>query len=266
MEVSNGADYEYHCASRLRAIGWEIKGTGRSGDHGCDIIATLGGIRVAIQCKFSGKPVGNRAVQEIYAAKAHYRGSFAAVITNAGYTPAAETLARSTSVKLLRTKDLEVLDQLVGARCQAPKPASYTYYHSATLRPEPRHKLEPAPPLHLNPPMGCFERTWRRISGIRKRYPPAKILYDNPAGCSDRGYQFRSSEMVARLPPDSEVTTASAESSVMVSSNKVVEPLVRLSERELWACRRCPTILRLPAGKAGFVTCPSCQHRSFYST
>jgi restriction system protein len=77
-----------------------------SGDQGADVIAEKGGIRVVVQCKWYSQPVGNAAVQEAYAAKAHERTDYAFVVTNNAYTKSAKQLAASTGVGLLHANDL----------------------------------------------------------------------------------------------------------------------------------------------------------------
>lgn len=98
--------FEKWCESALRWSGWTAAATKASGDQGADVIATKDGVKVVLQCKLFSRPVGNAAVQEIFAAKAHYRASGAAVVSNQVYTPAAQQLARSCGVKLLHADDL----------------------------------------------------------------------------------------------------------------------------------------------------------------
>ena len=49
---------------------------------------------VVLQCKLYARPVGNKAVQEVAAARTFYDAGFAAVVSNADYTEAARRLAR----------------------------------------------------------------------------------------------------------------------------------------------------------------------------
>jgi restriction system protein len=105
----DGVAYERYCAERLRAAGWDARATQASGDQGADVIAECGGIRLVIQCKRYGKPVGNAAVQEVAAAARYWSGDMAAVVSNAGFTPAARKLSAATGVLLLHHDDLAVL-------------------------------------------------------------------------------------------------------------------------------------------------------------
>jgi restriction system protein len=102
-------EYEIYCASMLRKNGWEASTTKGSSDQGGDVVASHGKTRIVVQCKLYSKPVGNKAIQEAHAAKAHYGADYAAVVTNAGYTEQARQLANTTGVYLLHHADLPVL-------------------------------------------------------------------------------------------------------------------------------------------------------------
>jgi restriction system protein len=99
--------YECMCADILIANGWNARTTKASGDQGVDVIADCGGVRVVLQCKLYSNPVGNGAVQEIFAAMTHEMAHYAAVVTNAGYTSGARQLASTTNVALLHHDDLK---------------------------------------------------------------------------------------------------------------------------------------------------------------
>ena len=108
----DGIAYERYCAARLREAGWQARATQASGDQGADIVAEQGGVRLVVQCKRYAKPVGNGAVQEIAAATRYWSGDMAAVVSNAGFTPAARKLATATGVLLLHHDDLADLRPL----------------------------------------------------------------------------------------------------------------------------------------------------------
>ncbi|MDI2113734.1 restriction endonuclease [Commensalibacter nepenthis] len=103
----NPFDYEIYCAELLNHSGWDAEVTTASGDQGADVIAVKKGVTFIIQCKLYSKPVGNKAVQEVNAAKTFYHADYAAVVSNAAYTTAARQLAASTKVALLHHKTLE---------------------------------------------------------------------------------------------------------------------------------------------------------------
>jgi len=98
--------YERMCADILVANGWNARTTKSTGDQGVDVIADRDGIKLVVQCKLYSNPIGNGAIQEIFAAKAHERAHHAAVVTNAGYTSGARQLANTTGVELLHHENL----------------------------------------------------------------------------------------------------------------------------------------------------------------
>ena len=96
----SGAEFELFVADVFGAMGHRARVVGGSGDQGVDVIVDLGGERVAVQCKNHGKPVGNRAVQQVYAGARHHGCSQAWAVAPAGFTEGAKALARSTGVAL----------------------------------------------------------------------------------------------------------------------------------------------------------------------
>jgi restriction system protein len=102
-------EYEIFCANQLAAAGWNAWTTPVGPDNGVDVIAEKNGKRVVLQCKLYSGAVGNKAVQEAAAARAHEKAHYAAVVTNSRFTSAAKKLASSNSVLLLHHSDLQDL-------------------------------------------------------------------------------------------------------------------------------------------------------------
>ncbi|QGM96184.1 restriction endonuclease [Methylocystis parvus] len=111
-------EFEHYCAELLRRAKWRAEVTPASGDQGVDIVAEKRGRRIVVQCKMYSKPVGNRAVQEIVAGIAHAEAERGVVVTTVGYTAAAQALAESNNVLLLRHQELRRIDRLL-ARTRA---------------------------------------------------------------------------------------------------------------------------------------------------
>ncbi len=78
-----------------------------------DVVAEKNHVRVVLQCKLYKRPVGNKAVQEAAAARAHERANFGFVVSNSKYTQDAEQLASTNSILLLHYSDLRNLDALI---------------------------------------------------------------------------------------------------------------------------------------------------------
>lgn len=103
------SEYEHFCARLLTAKGWQAEATKASGDQGVDVVARWAYRCLVAQAKKYTSPVGNAAVQEVYAGMAHYRADHGAVVTTAGFTPSAHGQARSTGVLLLHHEELAAL-------------------------------------------------------------------------------------------------------------------------------------------------------------
>ena len=81
--------------------------------QGVDIIAKIEDKICCIQCKRYSNPVGNKAVQEIYAGTKFYSGTDSIVVSNAGFTKQAEELARSLRVFLISDSKLAELENFI---------------------------------------------------------------------------------------------------------------------------------------------------------
>lgn len=97
----DGVSFEDYCAHLLSVSGYKkLEMTKASGDQGVDIIATYKREKYAIQCKYYSTPIGNRAIQEVYAGKVYYECDKAMVMTNQGFTRSARALGESVDVQL----------------------------------------------------------------------------------------------------------------------------------------------------------------------
>ena len=109
-ENMSGEEYEEYCKYILKQKGWRVNLTPTSGDQGVDLIASKEYLKVCIQCKRYSKPVGNKAVQEIFAGKQYYDGSHGVLVSNAGFTKSAKSLALKTEIILLSDINLKNLE------------------------------------------------------------------------------------------------------------------------------------------------------------
>jgi restriction system protein len=107
------AEFEAFCAEELRRAGWNARVTMQSRDQGVDVVAEKDDMRVVVQCKLYGRPVGNKSVQEAAAARAHEKARYGIVVTNNRYTPAAEQLASTNGILLLHFSELQNLHNLL---------------------------------------------------------------------------------------------------------------------------------------------------------
>ncbi|MCX5616958.1 restriction endonuclease [Bombella sp. TMW 2.2559] len=102
-------DYERLCAHLLCQAGWRAQATPPGADQGLDIMAEKKGVRLVVQCRLYNRPVGNKAVQEIFTARQHRQAHYAAVVSNAGYTRSAREVAHATGVHLFHHSQLSTL-------------------------------------------------------------------------------------------------------------------------------------------------------------
>ncbi len=101
MDEMEGHDFEYYCADLLKASGFlEVEVTKGSGDFGADILAEKDGVTYAFQCKCYDKPIGVKAVQEIYAGRDFYGRMVGVVMTNQYFTQPAVELASKLNIML----------------------------------------------------------------------------------------------------------------------------------------------------------------------
>ncbi len=111
MDEMEGHDFEYYCADLLRANGFlEVEVTKGSGDFGADILAEKDGVTYAVQCKCYDKPIGVKAVQEVYAGRDFYDRMVGAVMTNQYFTQPAVELARKLNIMLWDRGYLDSMD------------------------------------------------------------------------------------------------------------------------------------------------------------
>ena len=98
----DGHRYEHIVANHLKKMGYNgVSVTKASGDYGVDVIASKGGRKYAVQCKYYSNPVGVEAIQQAVAGMAMYGCSNAMVVTNNTFTAQARTLASKNHVVLL---------------------------------------------------------------------------------------------------------------------------------------------------------------------
>ena len=102
VTYGNGYEYERYVAYWLERKGYRnVLITQPTGDYGADILCTdRDGKKIAVQCKYYGKPVGYKAVEEALGGMHYYGCDMAYVVTNNTYTKQALDAAKKTGVKL----------------------------------------------------------------------------------------------------------------------------------------------------------------------
>ncbi|WP_424237136.1 restriction endonuclease [Bhargavaea ginsengi] len=110
VDEMNGKEFEQFLKLRYEARGYKVRVTPYQNDFGADLVMTRDGRRIVVQAKRWKQNVGIKAVQEIVAAKSHYKAEDAWVVTNSQFTKAAKELASSNGVRLVdRTQLIHIL-------------------------------------------------------------------------------------------------------------------------------------------------------------
>lgn len=110
---SDPFEFEHWTADVLRQSGWDAQATQGSGDQGSDVVANYHNHKCIIQCKLYKSAVGNKAVQEVDAARTFFDGDSAVVVGKSGYTRSAKQLAQKNGVLLLDVSDLLQLSSML---------------------------------------------------------------------------------------------------------------------------------------------------------
>ena len=119
IDYMTGEDFEAYVAQILGRIGfYNVQTTKGSGDQGVDILAEKNGMKYAFQCKRYDKPVGNKAVQEVFSGKFFYHCHTAVVVTNNYFTQSAKDLAYENGVVLW---DRDYMQKFIGEQNEETK-------------------------------------------------------------------------------------------------------------------------------------------------
>lgn len=100
FEKLSGYEFESYLKNLFTLLGYTVVQTSLSGDQGADLIISKDGEKSVVQTKKYTGNVSNGAVQEIVAAKNHYKAQKAIVVTNSSFTKSAIELALSNDVEL----------------------------------------------------------------------------------------------------------------------------------------------------------------------
>ncbi len=110
-EFKTGREFELCCAKLLYYNGYtDVRLTGKSADHGVDILATKDNKLYAFQCKLRNKSsVPRSAVEEIFTGKALYGADEGVLITNSELTRPAYQDAMRLGITVWTTFYLRLL-------------------------------------------------------------------------------------------------------------------------------------------------------------
>jgi len=117
IDLMSGREFEQRLVVAFQQAGFQVRHVGGSRDFGTDLILDQGGVRTVVQAKRWAGSVGQAAVREAAAARAHYGAQRAMVVTNSLFTPSARALAASNKVELW---DRGRLSGFIAGQLQAP--------------------------------------------------------------------------------------------------------------------------------------------------
>ena len=110
IDKLTGPQFEKCLEKILHKLGFEnIERTPLSGDFGADLVANRNDKLFTIQAKRYNRPVGNKAVQEVFSSMPIYQADSCMVISNQGFTLAAKKQALVCKCALFGKIELERL-------------------------------------------------------------------------------------------------------------------------------------------------------------
>jgi restriction system protein len=94
-------DFEHWVGARFRDLGYKVRNTGKSGDHGIDLVANRGNEKVVVQCKrYRHTTVGEPEVRDLYGAMQHEAADRAYLVTTGRFTAAAIAWTKGKPIEL----------------------------------------------------------------------------------------------------------------------------------------------------------------------
>lgn len=107
IDAMDGYQFEEFLEELYRIQGYSVQRTPKGKDQGADLFIESYGRRVVIQAKNYSANIGNKAVQEVIAAKDFYSCDDGIVVANRYFTPSAKELAAKSNIKLVDRDELQ---------------------------------------------------------------------------------------------------------------------------------------------------------------
>jgi Restriction endonuclease len=109
IDTMTGYEFEDFLITLFTELGYTVEQRKKSHEQGLDLLLLRYGEKTAVQVKRYSKPVGNKAIQEVNAARMYYHCQKALVVTNSYFTASAKQLAERCNVELWDRKKLKEL-------------------------------------------------------------------------------------------------------------------------------------------------------------
>lgn len=111
LDTLSGYEFEVFLSQLYSGMGYTVESTNLSHDQGADLVITKFGEKTVVQAKRYSNSVGNKAIQEIVAAKAYYAAELGIVVTTSTFTSSAIELAQANNIQLIdRIKLAKMID------------------------------------------------------------------------------------------------------------------------------------------------------------
>ena len=107
IDFMTGKEFENAMNKIFSRQGYKAITTVYSNDQGADLILEKFGKKIVVQAKRYTGHVPNKAIQEVVAAKQHYKCDEAWLVTNSSLTRQAKALAKSNKVKTIEREELK---------------------------------------------------------------------------------------------------------------------------------------------------------------
>ena len=105
LDVSS-AEFEDMIAALYSAAGHKAKRTGKSGDHGVDVVVKAkNGEDWIVQCKWWRRPIGEATIREFYGTLQYEKAHTGAIIAISGFSRRAKEWAKGKSIMLYDGED-----------------------------------------------------------------------------------------------------------------------------------------------------------------
>ena len=132
LKAMTPVEFEGWVGARFRDLGYRVKTTAVTGDHGVDLVARRDNEKVIIQCKrYRDTAVGEPTMRDLYGTMQHESADHAYLATTGYLTPAAISWARG--------KPIEIWDgQYLGNMGRGAQNTLHSVRTAMTSRPQTR--------------------------------------------------------------------------------------------------------------------------------
>lgn len=101
LKAMTPIEFEEWVAARFKDLGYKVKATAVSGDHGVDLVARRENEKVVIQCKrYRDSTIGEPVMRDLYGTMQHESADRAYLVTTSYLTPAALSWSRGKPIEM----------------------------------------------------------------------------------------------------------------------------------------------------------------------